>query len=169
MREKKVRGLKRKAINMSQRIIEHTSSFPTDFSNGYWHFPLPVAQAFIDSNKTPRKIKRFCIQVLLDRAVRLLHMKPNDEEKYRVVVAVGLPSLWSSQIIVFQGDAHFENFFNRNDEYQKWIRLADDRSIQREWGLSIANDLQIVGYKEIITEEELPDYEGEIWFIGELN
>nr|WP_082862852.1 DUF3916 domain-containing protein [Domibacillus aminovorans] len=86
--------------------------FPMEFYNDYWHMHLPVAQDFINSNKTPNKVKRLCIQTLLDRADHLIRMKPNDKEKYRVVVAVDLPDLWGTQIIVFKGDSYFKNFFN---------------------------------------------------------
>ena len=169
MRENKVRGCKRKSNNMIERIVENTLEFPTEFYNGYWHLPLLVVQDFIDSDKTPEKIKRLRIQMLLDRAEHLIDMKPNDKEKYRVVVVVKFPSLWGSQIIIFKGDSHFRNFFNRNDEYQKWRPLSDDRNIQIEWKLSVPNNLQISGFREVIIDEDRYDYEGELWFIGELN
>ncbi|MGE6753609.1 DUF3916 domain-containing protein [Rossellomorea sp. NPDC071047] len=168
MREKKVRGIIRKSENMIKRIEEETKEFPKEFYNGYWHLHLPVAQDFISSNKIPRKIKRQCIQTLLDRTEHLIGLKPNDNEKYRVVVTVELPDLWGSQMIVFKGESHFKDFFNRNDEYQKWLHLPDHRNIQTDWGLSVPNDLQISGFKEVITEEDGHHYEGEIWFIGEL-
>lgn len=168
MRIKKVRGIKRKYHNMVKRIEEHTLEFPSEFFNGYWHLHLPVALDFISSSKTPKKIKRLCIQKLLDRAEHLLKLKPHDNEKYRVVVSVDLPNLWGSQIIVFKGDSHFRGFFDRNDEYQKWFRLSDNRNIQTEWGLSVPDNFQVLGFKEVITDEDGDRYEGEIWFLGEL-
>lgn len=168
MREKKVRGIKRKSNKMIERIKENTSEFPTEFYNGYWHLHLPVAQDFINSDKTPKKIKRLCIQTLLDRTEHLIGLKPNDKEQYRVVVAVDFPDLWGSQIIIFKGDSHFKDFFNRNDEYQMWLHLSENRNIQTEWELSVPNDLQLSGFKEVITDEDGYHYEGEIWFIGEL-
>lgn len=168
MREKKIRGMKRKCKNMIRRIEENTIEFPVEFYNDYWHMHLPVAQDFISSNKTPNKVKRLCIQTLLDRAYHLIRIKPNDIEKYRVVVAIDLPGLWGSQIILFKGDSYFNNFFNRNDEYQKWIHLSDERNIQTEWGLSVPIDMQILGFKELMTDEDGYSYEGKIWFIGEL-
>lgn len=168
MGEKKVRGVKRKFNNMIKRIEENTLEFPTEFHNGYWHLHLPVAQNFLSSDKTPKQIKRLCIQILLYRAEHLIGLKPNDKENYRVVVAVDVPALWGSQIIVFKGDSHFKDFFNRKDEYQKWLHLSGDRNIQTEWGLSVPPDLQILGFKEVITDEDGYQYGGEIWFIGEL-
>ncbi|HDR7206588.1 TPA: DUF3916 domain-containing protein, partial [Bacillus cereus] len=69
MREKKIRGMKRKTNTMIKRIEEHTKTFPSTFYNDqYWNMLLPVSQAFIASRKTPRKVKRLCIQTLLNQA-----------------------------------------------------------------------------------------------------
>ncbi|WP_283751054.1 DUF3916 domain-containing protein, partial [Bacillus cereus] len=48
------------------------------YNDEYWHMPLPGSQAFIDSSTTPRKVKRLCIQTLLNQANQLMTMKPND-------------------------------------------------------------------------------------------
>ena len=168
MREKKVRGIKRKLNNLLERIEEHTTEFPTHFYNGYWHLHLPVAEDFIDFNKTPKKVKRLCIQTLLNRAKHFITLKPKDQEQYRVVVAIDFPRVSDSQIIVFKGDTHFKDFFNRNDDDQKWLPLANKRNILLEWGLSVPEDLYTLGFKEIIKEEDGYHYEGELWFIGEL-
>ena len=85
-----------------------------------------------------------------------------------MVVAIDFPHVSGSQIIVFKGDSHFKDFFNRNNEAQKWIPLATTRDIQHEWGLSVPEDLCRSGFKEIITDEDGDHFEGEIWFIGEL-
>lgn len=62
MREKKVRGIKRKSNNMIERIEAKTLEFPTEFYNGYWHLHLPVAQDFISSNKTPKKSNNYAFK-----------------------------------------------------------------------------------------------------------
>lgn len=49
------------------------------------------------------------------------------------------------------------------------IYLSDNRNIQTDWALAIPNHLQLLGFKEVITDEDGCHYEGEIWFIGELN
>src|SRR5690606_11632319 len=103
MREKKIRGIKRKMENMVNRIEKNTMTFPTEFYNGNWHMHLPVGQGYISSDKTPRKVKRLCIQTLVDRAEYLKGLQPHDDEKYRVAVLITLPSLWNSQIIIFKG------------------------------------------------------------------
>lgn len=152
---------------MINRIEENTMVFPTEFYNGYWHMHLPVGQGFISSDKTPRKIKRLCIQTLLNRAEYLKGLQPQDEEKYRVVVLITLPSLWNSQIIIFQGEDYFKDFFNRDSDYYKWIPLSDNRNIQTEWMLANPANFAISGFKEVIDDED-GYYESEMWFIGEV-
>ncbi|TCJ86691.1 UNVERIFIED_ORG: uncharacterized protein DUF3916 [Bacillus cereus] len=169
MREKKIRGMNRKTNTMIQRIEEHTKTFPSAFYNDeYWYMPLPVSQAFIDSCKTPRKVKRLCIQTLLNQAQYLIKIKPSDTHTYRVVVLISIESLWDSQIIIFKNEGYIHNFFNRNSEFQKWIPLSNESDFWKTWGISICSPFQTLHFQEIIYDEDTID-EKEIWFIGELS
>ncbi|AZQ46944.1 DUF3916 domain-containing protein [Bacillus sp. GX] len=169
MREKKIRGMKRKTNTMIQRIEEHTKTFPSAFyDDEYWYMPLPVSQAFIDSYKTPRKVKRLCIQTLLNQANHLIKIKPSDTHTYRVVVLISIERLWDSQIIIFKNEEYFHNFFNRNSEFQKWIPLANESDFWKTWGISICPIAQMLHFQEVIYDEEAIEKK-EIWFIGELS
>ncbi|WP_242255789.1 DUF3916 domain-containing protein [Bacillus cereus group sp. BfR-BA-01379] len=169
MHEKKVRGMKRKTRTMIQRIEEHTKTFPSAFYyDEYWYMPLPVSQTFIDSCKTPRKVKRLCIQTLLNQAQHLIKIKPSDTHTYRVVVLISIESLWNSQIIVFKNEDYFHNFFNRNSEFQKWIPLSNESDFWKTWEISIWPTAQTLHFQEILYDEDTID-EKEVWFIGELS
>ncbi|WP_046173579.1 DUF3916 domain-containing protein [Domibacillus indicus] len=169
MRVKKVRGMKRKTENMMKRIEESTMEFPSEFYKGYWHLHLPADQDFINSHKTPCNVKRLCIQALIDRTNHLMEIKPDSNEKLRAAACITFPHLWDSQIIVFKGDRHFQNFFNRNDDFQRWIPLAEERNLAAEWELSIPSGMKVKGFKEeVIDDEEEACHTREIWFIGEL-
>ena len=169
MHEKKIRGMKRKTNAMIKRIEEHTKTFPSIFYNDeYWNMLLPVSQAFIDSRKTPRKVKRLCIQTLLNQANHLINMKPSDTHTYRVVVLISINNLWDSQIIIFKNEGYFHNFFNRNSELQKWIPLANESNFWKTWGISICPTAQMLHFQEVIYDEEAIEKK-EIWFIGELS
>ncbi|QWI17778.1 DUF3916 domain-containing protein [Bacillus wiedmannii] len=169
MREKKIRGMKRKTNTMIKRIEEHTKTFPSTFYNDeYWYMPLPVSQAFINSCKTPRKVKRLCIQTLLNQAHHLIKIKPSDTHTYRVVVLISIESLWDSQIIIFKNEDYFHNFFNRNSEFQKWIPLSNKSDFWKSWGISIYPTVQTLHFQEVIYDEDTID-EKKIWFVGELS
>lgn len=60
-----------------------------------------------------------------------------------------------------------KDFFNRQDEYQTWLPLSDQRNIQKEWDLSVAQNMRTIGFKEVITDDDEVSYEGERWFIGD--
>ncbi|MDM5428760.1 DUF3916 domain-containing protein [Bacillus mycoides] len=169
MREKKIRGMKRRTKTMIKRIQEYTNTFPSTFYNDeYWHMLLPDSQAFIDSSTTPRKVKRLCIQTLLNQANQLMKMKPNDTNTYRVVVMIKIASLWNSQIIIFKNDDYFQIFFNRDNEFQKWIPLSNESDFRHEWKISISNSVQTLHFQEIIKDED-GFFEEELSFIGELS
>ncbi|EEK99636.1 hypothetical protein bcere0013_32130 [Bacillus cereus BDRD-ST26] len=161
--------MKRKTNAMIKQIEEHTKTFPSTFYNDeYWYMPLPVSQAFIDLCKTPRKVKRLCIQTLLNQANHLIKIKPSDTHTYRVVTLISIENLWESQIIVFKNDDYFHNFFNRNNEFQKWISLSNKIDFWKTWGISICPTAQILHFQEVIYDEDAIDKK-EIWFIGELS
>lgn len=154
---------------MIKRIEEHTKTFPSTFYNDeYWYMPLPVSQAFIDSHKTPRKVKRLCIQTLLNQANHLINMKPSDTYTYRVVVLISINNLCDSQIIIFKNEDYFHNFFNRNSEFQKWILLSNEIDFWETWKISVYHSFQTLRFQEIIYDLD-ECYEKEILFIGELN
>jgi len=167
--KKKVRGAKRKCENMIKNINEVTELYPEiDLEYGYWHTHLPVAQAFIDSTKTPSYVRKICMQTLIDRVNHLIKLRPKTAEFSRVVTSIDLPRLWDSQITVFFDEEYFSNFFTRNNDYQRWTELPDSRNIIKEYNLDLPEGLMVRGYLEEITDEDYNAID-EIWFIGELN
>ncbi len=111
MREKKIRGMKRKTNTMIKRIEEHTKTFPSTFYNDeYWYMPLPVSQAFIESHKTPRKVKRLCIQTLIDRVNHLIKIKPSDAHTYRVVTIISIEIYGDRKLSYLQTMTTFKIF-----------------------------------------------------------
>lgn len=166
---KKVRGAKRKCKAIISLINEMTTIFPeVNMEHGYWNISLPASQAFIDSRKTPFKVRTLCMQTLIDRVKYLIENKPDIDVSARVVACITLPNLWHSQIIVFFGDEYFESFFNRDSEYQKWTRLPPSRSISREFNLNTSTGLAEKGYRQVIIDEVF-NSTSELWFVGELS
>lgn len=169
-RRSKVRGARRKCRAMVEAIGDGTEVFPQEhrLGCGYWHLHLPVDQGFIDSLKTPFPVRRQCVQTLIDRCGHLYNLKPPSNEPIRVVASISLPYLWDSQVIVFFGQDYFRTFFDRSSECQSWTPLRESRSIRSEWHLDIPETFQERGYHERIRDEDMA-YDGELWFIGELD
>ncbi|MGM0125339.1 hypothetical protein IGI37_002737 [Enterococcus sp. AZ194] len=170
MRAKKVRGIRRKLNKMFYHVAKYTAEFPT-INGDYWHLYLPTTYNFINSPKLPNKVKIQCIQLLINKAQQLSELKPIDQETYRVVVAITLNHLWSSQIILFKGDNYFNVFFDRNDNYQKWSPLPGHKKFELQENLFVPENFSVLGYKETLSYEGAPNiisYTGDIWFIGNL-
>jgi hypothetical protein len=159
----------RQSSLMIRRIVEGTEAFPREDNRGcgYWHMHLPVAQAFIDSKRTSKSVRRLCILMLVHRAFHLCTIRPRLRRKTRVVATITLPNLFDSQLIVFFGDDYFTSFFDRDTEEQKWLPLPGDRSLSEEWKLNVPAGFSEKGFREVITNED-QHHDGEIWFIGEL-
>jgi hypothetical protein len=153
---------------MVRRISEATEQFPKPhLGYDFWHFHLPILPEFIDSPNTPSDIRKLCVQTLLARAHHLASIAPRNEMPTRIVVAVSLPKLASSQIIVFFGSEYFKSFFTRDRPGQVWTPLEEKRSLAREWEIQIPPGFIERGIRQEITETDFR-YDGEIWFIGQL-
>jgi hypothetical protein len=154
---------------MRHRIGAIVTTVPRDDREwcGYWHVHLPLAQTFIDSQSTPRSVRRLCIQSLVDPAARLRESQRHRSTRCRVVAAVSLPLLFDSQLIVFFGDEYWNQFFRRDTPEQRWIALAPTRSLAREWGVLLPDGFEERGYAESIADEGFQS-EGERWFLGDV-
>ncbi len=151
--KRKPRGLKRKCRIMIARLLKVTRRFPEPHRNsGFWHLHLPLAENFIDSNATPRSVRRLCVQTLLERAFHLATLAPQNEFS-RVVVVVSVHDLHASQIIVFFSEDYFDSFFVREDEKQKWLPLKPKRSLRKEWSLSLPAGFQEKGFRQEIVDD----------------
>ncbi|PQV63469.1 Protein of unknown function (DUF3916) [Abditibacterium utsteinense] len=166
MTKSKVRGLRRKVRSLMRRIEEESELFPAPHQGqSYWHLPFPSQQKFIDSQATPIGVRRLCIQKFINQAHALSLVAPSFQ-KTRVVVAVTLPKIWQSQIIIFFGEDYFGSFFERNTEAQRWT-LMEGKSLSRQWNLALPATFSERGYCEERKDED-EFHRGQIWFIGQL-
>lgn len=158
MSGKNIYESRRKLGNLRKQLEEQTASF----IHGYWEVNVLDATDLAASEQQ----RQLCVQMLVERAERLIRLKPRGHT-FRVVVAFDLPHFYCPQILVFKGAAYYRQFFNRKNDYQKWIRLSAGRHVGREWRLVIPAHMEVVGFKEIAFKDGRPCYEGEMWFIGE--
>ena len=101
-------------------------------SLGYWHEHLPFSQDYIDSKKTPNRIRRGIMQTLIDQVNHLISIKKEERIDFKIYTVISLPYLFDSQIAIILDRSWFEGFFERNSEEQKWIPLDKDRDLLKE-------------------------------------
>lgn len=156
-REAKVRGMRRKINQMTERVEEMTSTFPTTFINGYWNRKVPIGQPVLYSKRFKKRGKRVIVETLMDGAIRLKQIRP--DESYRIVVLLDIPTHWSSEIIVFQNDATYRDFMQNVD----WIPMAIDDD-QDSYLPSVPVDVELKRFSSTINDEDGWS-ESEIWLL----
>lgn len=112
-------------------------------------------------------MRRAAIQALVNAAAKL-RAAVSHPGATRVVAAVSLPEIFDSQLIVFFGDAHWNEFFDRRSDDQRWTVLPQSRSLAREWRIQIPEGMIERGYRETVQDESYASH-GELWFVGELS
>ena len=157
MRHRKVRGLKRKLSRLQRNIQENHEDLPTEFHNGYWYAKIPVGQTFLMDTQHNAKIKQSLIHILLDEAKRLA--KRRVDERMRVVVLLDLPTLWNSELLVFQDEEVLQTFMRRDSSHQKWIPIPHEKMSLNKWVIRSDRDIRVYGFKEWLFEEDEEDRE----------
>ncbi|WP_214799943.1 DUF3916 domain-containing protein [Exiguobacterium sp. s50] len=90
-RRAKVRGVRRRLKRLRMYVDEQTHSFPTTFHDGYWHNKIPIDQPFLLSVEENSRIQKAIIEAMVEGSSRLVRLR--EEERFRVVVLIDLPSL----------------------------------------------------------------------------
>jgi len=168
--KKKVRGLRRRKMNLMNTLHEMTEQLPNpnDYGLGYWHLHLPFSQEYLESDKVPIKFRKEIMQTLINKVCHLKNLKTPLQEQYRIYAVISMPNLFDSQIAVIPDKSWFNGFFERDTSEQKWLPLSLNRDVIKEWELYLPPGLEVKGFEEIISDDDYY-YEGELWFIGEIN
>lgn len=151
MKNKKVRGQKRKLNNLLRDIDSITPSF--DFKGEYEHFHIPCGW-WISEPKTSRKVKTEFCRKWLEKTRKIIDSKPQSHGFCKVVANIVTPCFWNSQIIIFYDEQYYNTFFDRKGNYQVWIPI-ENYSFAASRGISA--DLNEKGYLEILYEDDYID------------
>ncbi len=141
-------------------IAEQTHSFPTTFHGGYWHSKIPIDQSFLLSIKENSRIQQAVIEAMLEGGAQLVRLR--EQESYRVVVLIDLPTLWQSELLVFESDARLKAFMKRGTSEQTWTRLPIDSMCLQRFNLS--TDVEVHRFHERIQDED-DTHSGEVWLL----
>ncbi|OGX80528.1 hypothetical protein A6395_01000 [Exiguobacterium sp. SH31] len=89
-------------------------------------------------------------------------MRLREEERNRVVVLLDLPTLWQSELLVFENDARLKVFMKRDSPDQTWTPLPLDDVFQQK--LVASADVEVHRFHERIQDED-DIYTGEVWLL----
>lgn len=166
---RKLRGTRRRFRALRQWADQFVDWFPSlgSFHRGYLHWKLPVHRLFVEGRHVRRSTQRDVVEILLGICANLKANQPQTHVPIRVIAIVTLPQIFDADITIFLGSEHYDGFFNRNTDYQRWTPLPATRSLRKEWALSAANDLQEFGMSETIDDDDF-HRRGELWFYGDV-
>lgn len=127
------------------------------------HFHVPCEE-WLSMPKTSGKIKTEFCRKWIEKTEEFIARKPDSLPFCEVVAAVCYPDLCRSQIIIFYDEEYFSTFWKRDDEYQKWTRIENDKSFAKE--RNIKTRLSETGCIEELFDE---DYccRSYIWFYSQ--
>lgn len=157
-REQKIRGMRRKLRKMVEDVEETTATFPTTFINGYWNIKVPIGQPILFSKRFKMRGKRLVVDTLLDGAICLKRLRP--DETNRIVVLLDVPTLWSSEIIVFETDEAYRDFFLNQD----WTLGSMEREEHEILMQSLPSDIKLNRYVSSLCDDD-GYFENEIWLL----
>ncbi|WP_141737208.1 DUF3916 domain-containing protein [Exiguobacterium aurantiacum] len=159
-RRAKVRGVRRRLKRLRMYVDEQTHSFPTTFHDGYWHNKIPIDQPFLLSVQENSRIQYAVIEAMMEGPSRLVRLR--EEERNRVVVLLDLPTIWQSELLVFENDARLKVFMKRDSPDQTWTPLPLDDVFQQK--LVASADVEVHRFHERIQDED-DIYTGEVWLL----
>ncbi|WP_214816911.1 DUF3916 domain-containing protein [Exiguobacterium sp. s131] len=107
------------------------------------------------------RIKQSLIHILFDEAKRLVELRM--DERMWVVVLLDLPTLWNSELLVFQDEEGLQSFMRRDSPHQKWIPIPYVRTFINQWGIRSDQNIRVYGFEEWIFDEEGEDRE--LWML----
>lgn len=167
---KKIRGKKRKVIQLCRRIANRTKEFPLSSlcSRGYFDYKLPAYQGFIDCTYQATDIRKQVCQALVDATTQLIHTKPHHLQHTKVVLLLTLPDLFYASINVFFDQDYYKSFFQRDTQYQTWSLINFEGSQASQYDLIIPTNTHSKVIQETIIDEDC-SYTSEIFLIGEVS
>ncbi|MEG0471634.1 MAG: DUF3916 domain-containing protein [Solibacillus sp.] len=142
MRTSKVRGTKRKLRMIEQYLSDRTKQFPNDFYEGVYNYKLPANQQFIVSLN--QKGQKVVSNYLMDCATNLKKKKPN--AAYKIAVLLFPEKFWRSELVVFENEAVYQDFFNRHHPWQVWREVNNP-----------TNPFELIDWTKKIYEEMIND------------
>lgn len=149
------------------REIDKTFPLKSENLRGYHNWKAPVSQKIIQENHDDNSFQTEFIKNVLQSLEVAIEARNKNNSDCLVAAIIVLPNLFSTEICLFYNKICFDNFVNRDNEFEKWFKLNKRRNILLELGIS-DNQFSQLGYAFKITDDDYEE-QGEIWIIFEKN
>ncbi|HHI78552.1 MAG TPA: DUF3916 domain-containing protein [Planctomycetes bacterium] len=164
--KEKLRGIKRRLKALDKWSESLIGFFPTEYANEkYWNWKIPILDRMVNRPTTNKGIQAHCARAILRAASSIEKAKPENMKDAIVSALLTYPDMFDSEICVFFCNDYFSNFFIRNSENQKLIKL-ERGSLLSELGITSINGFEETGFHFVMKdrlEGEASIYESEWW------
>lgn len=155
--QKKLRGGTRYLNQFYKYLSELENLTHIKYSGyDYWNEKICIYEKLLTNKKFTKEILNSYIKSAD------IFAKKNKRDKQNTTIILSYPNLFTSEICVFYTEEYFNNFYNRNNVYQKWI--PKQKGIIEDLKLTIPEECEILNFDELITDEDY-NYDGVVTII----
>lgn len=165
--DKKVRNIPRRLRALAAWAADFEGYFPADLTleDKYWNWKIPIHMAMVEGKQAITDLKRQCAQHLIDAAQHLRLARPEHALDCRVVAAICVPGMFSSEICIYTDLEYHRGHIPASDsEY-----VETGKSLAQEWGLVLPQGMGERGLRYEVEGWDGQTYEEEHWYFGEVD
>jgi hypothetical protein len=164
---KKIRNIPRRLKALAAWACRFEGYFPYDLSlaQKYSNWKIPVVTTLVEGKQATPAIRKECAQQMINAAHRMLQARPENTIDCRVVAAICLPDMFSSEICIYTDlEYHRGQIPSLDSEH-----CRTDKSLAAEWGLTLADKVKERGLRYTYKDTDGRPYEIERWYFGEVD
>jgi hypothetical protein len=164
---KKVRNIPRRLRALGAWVADFEGYFPAVLSEKekYCNWKIPIHMSMVEGKQATADLQRQCAQHLINAAQHLRMSRPDSAIDCRVVAAICLPDMFSSEICIYTDlQYHRSHIPPADSEY-----IETDRSLAEEWALVLPPGLGERGLRYTVEDCDGETYEEERWYFGEVD
>ncbi|WP_436892486.1 DUF3916 domain-containing protein [Siccibacter turicensis] len=168
----KVRNIPRRIKSLNRWADTFRNPERAAFSQDeyYFNYKIPVEINLIQGKHSKQKTKAACAQALINACSYLINATSASINTPRITAVICLPDMFTSEVCLFRSEDYFQGFITEGRSENGSSVLLKERSLAREWGLSLPDGVQELGITLDYYGGDDPDewFSGERWYYGQL-
>ncbi|QUG75477.1 DUF3916 domain-containing protein [Erwinia sp. E602] len=136
----------------------------------YWNYKIPVEINLVEGKHSSTAIRADCAQQLINACSNLISAKGDSGESVRITTVICLPDMFTSEVCIYRSEEYFQGFVREHESEYGSSSIITDRSLAREWGLLLPDNVKELGMLLDYRGYEDPDdwFTGERWYYGNV-
>lgn len=164
---KKVRNIPRRLRALANWAADFEGHFPAGLTqeSRYCNWKIPIHMSLVEGKQATAELKRQCAQHMVDAAQHLRMSRPAGAIDCRVVAAICVPCMFSSEICIYTDLEYHRGHIPLADSEE----VETGRSLAQEWGFVLPPGMGERGLRYKVENWEGQIHEEERWYFGEVD